>query len=429
VAVLHLAALIYTAVAGQPLLRDSEEYLHQGRNLLEHGSWYCGDWDAPYNPQLESRRPPLYGLLLAGSMALGLGFWGVLVLQNLLSILNIGIVLRLLTGWGIRVPWWACAVALLLAPAQAIYANAVMTELLFQTLLLGLAVLALAYMRTARVPYVWWAAVAVALMALTKPVMYLFAGPLAVLLALYIWRTHKPWLHLAPVLLPVLVVAGVMLANRQTTGWTHYSSIQTFNLWNYNTYQVLRASLPPDQADSVSDAVWAAGVRHPNLAAGMAQVDSASKAVIRAHLGTYLGLHLRGTVHFLLDPGRFDLYQFLGWDQPGRGLLLQATAQGGYTGAAKALGTVPMPILLYLVLIGAVHGVLALAALLALASRRVPWPWVLFVLLCGAYLAVLTGPLGASRFRLPAEPLLWLLLPLGWEALRRQWRRWPKTSV
>lgn len=44
---------------------DSYEYLWQAQNIRHAGSFYSGDPGAPIVPELYTRRPPLYPLLIA----------------------------------------------------------------------------------------------------------------------------------------------------------------------------------------------------------------------------------------------------------------------------------------------------------------------------------------------------------------------------
>jgi hypothetical protein len=126
-------------------------------------------------------------------------------------------------------------------------------------------------------------------------------------------------------------------------------------------------------------------------------------------------------VTLLLDPGRFDLSAFWGADEATPGLLGELRG-GGLAGLGAALRRQPLALLLALAVV-ALANLLRLALVLRGLAVAPPgeqpagwlqlaWPagrWVAVGLL--AYVALLTGPLGAARFLVPLWPL-WLALAL-----------------
>ena len=137
--------------------------------------------------------------------------------------------------------------------------------------------------------------------------------------------------------------------------------------------------------------------------------------MLRANAGQYAVQHAVGMAAFFLDPGRFDISQFLRVAPPkGGGLLAQSRAGG----LARALAQLPRALLVLLAFLA-----LANAGRLVLAARGF---WQLgrsvTTLRCGRWLAVgiigyvalLTGPLGAARFMVPVWPLMLGLVLEGW---------------
>ena len=129
--------------------------------------------------------------------------------------------------------------------------------------------------------------------------------------------------------------------------------------------------------------------------------------MLRAHPLACLGQQAQGMAAFFLDPGRFDVSQFLRLPPPsGGGLLAQVRA--GHL--AAALLRLPWGLLLGLAALALLN-----AARLGLAVRGFgrlgqadsglkTARWLALGLLL--YVAVLTGPLGAARFLVPVWPLL-----------------------
>ena len=128
----------------------------------------------------------------------------------------------------------------------------------------------------------------------------------------------------------------------------------------------------------------------------------------------YARQHAQGMATMFLDPGRFDISQFLGLAPlPGGGLLAQ-TRTGGLLRALISLPLGMLSILGLVLLANVVRLVLAVRGFFALKNSA-PWlrhgRWVAVGLLF--YVALLTGPLGAARFLVPVWPLLLALALVG----------------
>ncbi|MCI1189288.1 hypothetical protein MON38_17835 [Hymenobacter sp. DH14] len=365
-------------------------------------------------------RPPGYPAML---VALGgvAGPWLVLLVQNGLSVLALGVVLG---WWGRRAhplpQQWLAAVALALTfPAQLIYANAVMSEGMLQILLLGLVAALLAFYRTGKWRYWLGAAAAVALALLLKPVCGLLAGAFALAGLVAGWRTRQAWAVIIG-LLPLLVAGAYMAWNQQRTGYFHFSSITEINLLHYNAAGVVR------QVDgAAAEEAWVAKVlraanAQQSFAARQQLIQTEAGAVLRAHPWVYARQHLLGMMTFFLDPGRFDISEFLGLAPlAGGGLLAQVRAGGLW----RAIGQLPWGLLAGLLLIllaNITRLLLAVRGFRELGQGTGPeraGRWLAVGLL--AYLALMTGPLGAARFLMPAWPLLLALALAGLRAPTR----------
>jgi hypothetical protein len=148
-------------------------------------------------------------------------------------------------------------------------------------------------------------------------------------------------------------------------------------------------------------------------------VQAACLGIIREHPGEYARLHLAGVLHFFLDPGRFDLYRFLSReDETGRGLLAEFS-RGGYRGLLEHVRVSPPAILALFGVILLFNGIKFVSLLFLATDGRVSLATRAFLLLVVFYLALLTGPIGASRFSVPVHPLLLVAVVLGFERVLR----------
>ncbi len=415
----HVLTMAWALHSGRWNFPDSGRYRQAAANLVEHGQLYARPW--PSGPprgqavQEFTIRPPAYPVVLAALGSTTGTLWLVLLVQNALSLLALGTVLR---WWARQVQpapeHWIGALALVFSfPAQLIYANAVMSEAFLQSLLLALTAAAFAFYRTGGLRY--WVGIggAVMLAMLLKPVCCLLAVGLGVVGLLLGARWRRASLLLIG-LLPGLVMGAYMALNQQRTGYFHFSSIAEINMLHYNAADVVRQVQGP-----AAEEAWVADVLRTadgqdEFAARQRVIQLKSKAVLLAHPWVYARQHLVGIGAFFLDPGRFDISAFLGLAPlAGGGLLAQVRAGGLW----RAIGQLPLGLLSALLVV-----LLANVCRLVLAARgfwrlgREPGAgragrWMAVGLL--AYLALLTGPLGAARFLMPAWPLLLGLALLG----------------
>lgn len=402
----HAAFFVYQIFHADPYLSDSYEYLHVARNLVEHGALYAGDLTGTTDPSLYTKRSPMYPLLLAVTGAHTGFFAGVLVVQNLLSLLNFYLILRLLQRLKRRENLEWAALALILAfPSQFVYANMVMSEILLQTCLVAafyaFSLYALEGSSRALVAYNVFLAAA----ALTKPVMYLFVLPNLAWLAFMTWR-RRDVRCIASAVIPLVLILAYSGWNLHRTGHFHFSSIQATNLLDYNTRYLLIQTEGVDVADSLVTAVHQEADDANTFAEEQEILHDGSWELIRPRLPSYVLFHLRGVVGFFLDPGRFDLYNFIGIPSGKAGLLYHFSAEGP-KGVWTYLRSQPALLVIILLIIAAAN-LIRTVGLAASAFARVPVEIKWGLLLIVGYVAAATGPVSAARFAVPVSPLILL---------------------
>jgi hypothetical protein len=415
----HVLAMAWALHSGRWDFPDSERYCQAAANLVQHGQLYARVWpaDAPHGQAMQefTIRPLGYPAILAALRGFAGSPWLILLVQNGLSLLTIRTVLKWWARQAQPLPrhWVGALILILTFPAQIIYPNAVMSEAFLQSLLLAMAAAILAFHRTGRLRY--WAGIAgsVTLALLLKPICCLLVVGLGVAGLVLGWRKRQLAL-LVIGLLPMLVMGMYMAWNQQRTGYFHFSSIAEINLLHYNAAGVVRQVEGPATEDA-----WVAGVlRSANAQADFAArqrlIEARALDVLLAHPVVYARQHLLGMAAFFLDPGRFDVSEFLGLAPlVGGGLLAQVRA-GGMWRAVGQLQLGLVAALLVVLLANITRLVLAVRGFWRLgrgAGAERAGRWVAVGLL--AYLALLTGPLGAARVLMPAWPLLLGLALVG----------------
>ena len=408
---LHLLALGWQLRHHTYLFPDSDRYVQAARNLREVGVLYALPFqEAPLQPQEYSIRPPGYPVFLLLTGGTGSDFpWLTLLLQNLLSLLNLGLALRWLarlTGGLLPRQWLAVLLLAAAGPGQFIYANVLMSEILLQTAVVVLWLSLDAFWTTGQkmLPLLL-AAAATAVALLLKPVFFPFAGVLVLMGGLAGWRHRRAWLVLVGTV-PLLVAGLWMARNEARTGYFHFSSIAEINLLRYNVRGVLQATEGPVAAEEFVRGTLAATHGLPTFRAQQQHIQQVSIAALARHPVAYTAQHLRGVVTFFLDPGRFDLVHFLEVPQTADQGLLQLFNQRSAPAVIRYLHQMPWGVLSSLLLL-----LLAAAVRLRLIIRfctghLYAWPSRLVLLGLVSYVALLTGPLGAARFAVPVLPLL-----------------------
>jgi hypothetical protein len=412
VVVAHILAFSWALRTENWDFPDSDRYVQVALNLKHYGQLYARAWPqavlAGQSIQEFSIRTPGYPGIILGLGGETGHFALLLISQNILSLLTIGVVLCWWARWAQPrgKEWVGALLCVLTFPAQLIYANAVMSEIVLQAVVLAMLAGGLLYMKTQQLAYFLAVAAASIAALLLKPVFYPLAAIIAVIGVALGWRTRQLGFVLVG-LLPTLVVMAYMEWNQQRTGYFHFSSIAEINMLHYNAAGVVRQLDGPQAEES-----WVAGVLReaalqPDFATRQRLIQTRASAVLWAHPLVYAKQHLLGMVAFFLDPGRFDISEFLNLDPlPGGGFLAQARSRGLWTaiqrlplGLMSGLGLVLLANLGRLVL--AVRGFwhLRQAQKWACYGR-----WLALGLLC--YVAGLTGPLGAARFLVPVWPLL-----------------------
>ncbi len=418
--VVHLAYFLFAVIRSPEPLPDAEDYLNASRNLYTQGVLYCGDLSEPLRDELFTRRPPLYPVLLGIHLLTGSGVV-VYLFQILLSMGSIFLVFRVFRPERKEQEPLFTVVALLLilaTPAQFIYSSRIMAEIPFQLMIVLSGWSLFAWLNTQQKKYIWLFHLFLTLAMATKPALYPFAA-VAILFSVYMCFVTGKRTWVLALCLPLVWIAGYRYWNYQRTGSTQYSSIQTANLINYNLRYFIMSREDAGAAAAKVDRLYercgeSESYREKNLC-----LEWGAKEIIREKPLQYALFHLKGSVRFFVDPGRFDLVSFFGEGESGGPGFLKVLNQEGIRGAFRALKA-QGPALVFLLGVIALLKVAKLAGFAVYLFRRKESLFLrIFLLLLTGYLAAVTGPLGASRFLLPAELLIIGAAVKGWAGLLR----------
>ncbi len=414
---------------------DQWEYATLSHSIAEQGSFKL----LPVgSPQAEFFRTPGYPLLAALALLVSTGTSGILLLQIVLVAAGAGLLVFI--GEKLYSSWLGIIAAALyvLDPTTILTAFSTLSDTLFTFLLL-----VCVYIILCR-PLPRLDAVLIGFVggfaALTRPLgLYL----LAFFIAWYVYELWHSGTRLRELLVQtfLLCAAGLLVLlpwavrNELLGGHFSLSTAGSYNMLFYNLVE-FESSTTGDSKETIlahiykevgtSDGVALRSFAYAN------QINAVTTEHLTADLPRYGVFHLEKTAPYFLsssvEQGVRILHQkkiLLGEESPDVNIS-SLVLSGQVVDALHSLVQNPFGLLERLgwLLVG-----LFACAGLVLGRGRV---WIRSLALCALVLAlaVLTGPVSFPRYRLPAEPLLFLASGMGFVLLVTQARLWlPKTSV
>ena len=91
IALVHLVFFLLACYYRRIFMGDSFEYIYEAVNIKDALFFYSGNPAMPIEAEYMTQRQPLYPIFLLSVYFFSINNWVVLVLQNLLSIFNIGL--------------------------------------------------------------------------------------------------------------------------------------------------------------------------------------------------------------------------------------------------------------------------------------------------------------------------------------------------
>jgi len=405
---LHLGAFSYRVVVGANETLDSAEYLQIAQNAANGQGFQANTIGDPFSEEAVSRRPPGYPLLI---LAMGQSKIAVMGLQILFSLATVGFCLFAL--WRLTKTWAPLNFLLagfILTPSQVIYATSIMSEIPFQFFLTVGVVAAILFFEERSTKWIIVSAIAISIGFTVKPVLY----PAAVLFSLagLAYALRKRHLRYVPiVLIPAVCVIAMASWNYTRVQVFEVSSIQTTNMLDVNMKLVLYQAEGQERGDQIIDSLEEEIGKIQNYGTRQKFRSQQSKKIFLEHPITATYQFAKGVLLFFVDPGRFDFITYAGIENK-QGLMNAFASQDSGV-IQKILRSMPPWLWIVLVLVfsfNIVKIVYFARFLKRNAERKAVW----IPLSCGiAYIALASGPLGVSRYALPAVPLILVGAALG----------------
>ncbi|HRI01762.1 MAG TPA: hypothetical protein PK006_11975 [Saprospiraceae bacterium] len=392
-------------------LSDSWEFLFQAHNLVHNHTLYANAYTFPLLEEYYSLRTPLYGIFIVLIQLLFSSHLVVLIVQNLLSIWI------LFSCWSEvqnKQTWHFVLFGLLLLiyPTQQVYSNMIMSDLLFQFCLWMAWIYFRKWTIQQEVKNLILFHVMILLAALTKPVLVYFALALFAVDVVYFGWIKNRWKWVGIVSFVPLVLLIWCLRNQYHTGDFHYSYMQTNNLYNYNAEYLLEYHYGSAKADSITDSWRTECEKYNEFSKRCDCLEEKAVHCISSDLMKYSLLQVRGMIRFFIDPGRYDLINFLPALNTKTSLsFFGELDQKSWKGILNYLSEMRSGLLWFMILAGLVNMVVVFFLIYHFVRKTIWFDLqTLFLYAIIFYIAVITGPLGNARFKMAVFPFILLLV-------------------
>ena len=400
---IHAAFFSYAIIHESIYLKDSYEYLNCAKNLLSDYTIYSGDLEKPFAEQLVSLRPPAYGAFIALLQLISQNHLFICLAQNILSILSFLLLLKISQTLFQKKYTYLIAFLFLFFPSQYVYSNMLMSEILFQFLLLLFFYFNVLFFKSDKTKYFLYASLIMCIVLLTKPVAIVLFVLYIIFVVCYVYRKEiKLHLMIYP-LIGVLCLSAYQFYNYKKTGYYHYSSISSTYLLNYQLYPTLLKSARIAHLSNNRDT--------ENLAQGivkqindLAEKENSFKnyskkrvkltlAELNKDKSTFLLYSFRGMTSFFIDVGSWDLNEFFG---------------SAYYSNHETNNSMNENILvkIYLLLIILINITLFLLLLYSITQLNPNNKLLSLALLIVFAVMLSTGLNGTARFRVPVYPII-----------------------
>ncbi len=410
---IHFIFFIIKISLGDYFLADSYEYYNLAENIKNYFKFYSGDINSSIiNPEYYTKRPPLYGIYILIFSCFLKSKVILLMTQNILSISSIFLCIKLFKNYYKRINRKILIIFLITSISQFIYANYLMSEILFQFLIVLLCYFFHEAFTKKNIYNFLYFQIVVILLFLTKPIFYLFIIPNIILC---IWFTkHIKYAYVLS-LIPIGICLLYMGWNNKRTGSFDFSSIQNINLKEYNLYYFHLNRYGEDYALKINSMISDHVDKKTTYRDKQNEMKSLTLKYIKKDFLSYTIAHFKGSIKMFFDPGRFDLYNFFEFKNAEEVGFLKHFNEGGIWGAYKYFKKQPLAIIILIpiILILNIFKVIGFILFWIKHYKTAPalqW-FMLFIII---YITMLTGLIGASRFMVPLLPIYLLFATLGY---------------
>jgi hypothetical protein len=340
--------------------------------------------------------------------------------QTLLSMLNILLVVKCI---GLFNPGWnnylSILILLFFFPTQMIYANMIMAEMLFQTMLTLAFYFSLKYFLKRNANDFLWLNVFLSLAVLVKPVFYLFYIPWIIFVIWYFikWKINSKIIYFA-LMLPATILV-ISWRNYKLTNVFQYSSVHENHVTNFSLRNAIQYEKGRTFADSVVTNIIAKAKEKVSYKEYREYLMTENYRLLNEYKTSFILLSIKGMLQFFIDPGRWDLFSFfdrIPEDNP-KGFY-DHFKEEGIKGAVKYVSSFSPLLIIYLIICAFVNIFILIMFIFFLSNKTIASAIRLFAFLLIMYIAMVTGLMGSARYRTAVYPVLLFVIPFAIEQIK-----------
>ncbi|MCP4437358.1 MAG: glycosyltransferase family 39 protein [Aureispira sp.] len=401
---------------------DSPEFLQQAINLRAEGSLYAYYIDHPYEMRYETLRPPLYAVFIMFIQFFSQSHFSILLLQNILSILGFWYLYKLLLSFNLaRKPLQAIiGLSLVLYPSQLIVSNSIWSDTLFQLVFFVGFVALIKFLRHYKLrDWILYNSLLVVGIFI-KPVLLFFWVP-NLLFSIFIYVKIKK-----PIIIPFTLMLPIAISlwnyrNYTKTGYSHFSSIQSFNLLKYNAYRLLIKQKGVEAADDFVNEVSQQAAKLPSFADQQQYIADTSISILKANLIEYGLIHARGSINYFLDPGRENLVQFFPVPPSKPIGFFNEWQVNSFSGILNYIQNLNPWIFITMLIVFLWNFLVLCSGLIFLFNKKIDLSIRIAIFLIVAYFSAVSGVVGNARYKMSIYLLLIFTLPFTIDMLKVWW--------
>jgi 4-amino-4-deoxy-L-arabinose transferase-like glycosyltransferase len=408
IVLVHLLFFLLACRYTRIYMGDSFEYIYEALNIKKYLFFYSGNPAMPIVPEYMTQRQPLYPLFLLGVYVFTVNNWLVLVLQHILSVVNIWYARSVLLKLGYEKRYdWLLLLLTVAYPAQFINASTIAPDVLLQTFTLLYFGCFIQWYQRRHLKYAIWMSATLVAGLLVKPVLYPFVL-VHVVLVLAI-AAHQHIKLQRPMLLAVLPLCAVLLYNFWNftrTDKFHFTSNQSFNAIYYY-YPFLCAQVGADSAGRFLARERREYDAIPEYKDRYDFANEEGVTLLKQHFAPYMAFHIKNSARILIEPGKAEMDLFTGRLTYGR---LYSKEQTGFYATLKTKGwsglgdylkrNPSMPLVLLVLLFNCLR---LIGLCFFLVNKAIAWRLRLFIFILVGYFALAAGPIANTRYFLPVS--------------------------
>lgn len=388
IGILYILFFFLRIISGHYYLPDSYEYLEVAKTI--NSASYFNTSEATFI----TKRPFVYPFFL--SFFIHFPIVLVLFIQTVISLFSVYVFFKILKKLEVKISF-SIVLIFLFTPSIFIYTQLLMSEWIVVILLNLLTLILLNPFSKKNFLFIQFITI---LLAFTKPVFYPFIYLNFIFFSFYLIKnkTFSIWIFL-----PILVLQLYLFHNEQKTGFYHFSSIENYNLINYNLYYFKSSKLGKVKADNWHNSIYA-NKNYVNKSFKEQNIYLKKTAIneIKNNFISYSFYHFRTAVRGVFDPGRFDIMTFFEKENGKQGFLEILNGNKSF----KSLFNHKMIFILVLLIPIFLLNVIKYFYFVKYIFNNNHSLFLTYFFILFTYNVLVTGPVNSSRYMMPFQMII-----------------------